>query len=181
MVRTMFQGFSIPGREKQKAYSEEIMKIIKIILIASISLNVLFFLGNYVNQNDKLILPQYSFDNLDDFNVIVKGTWTSDTNLASKGAQTTYLFCRKSENFCTDYTAFYGFMRDKALSIYPTLYNIDAWSSEKITAANSAMCVNYNLTVDLKNKTVVAVRATKNPKPKGCEDIKDEPIYLHLK
>ncbi len=115
----------------------------------------------------------------DDFGYITaEGSWVSDTKLASS-VQTTRLDCWRDKGYCIDSTAQ---INGDFLRVDNTYCQIKSWTPDEITFEDNdtALCTAYSLHVDRKNKTVTSVRSTKSPKPKGCEGIQEEPIFLHL-
>lgn len=131
-------------------------------------------------ERTSVVLPEYYFSDVDENDVVVKGTWLSNTKLSARNSQTSILQCSKEWGYCIDMNAQIGFIGDRKLTIYPAFFKIEHWSADKIEAKNEHSCVTYNLSIDRKNKTVTSVRNTKIPKPKGCENIQDEPIFMHL-
>ncbi len=111
--------------------------------------------------------------------ITIKGSWTSDTKLGQP-LQTTTIECWQRFNRCFETTAQIGF--GNVLNVFTEYWEIEDWSKDeiKLKEHGSFACVNYNMVIDRKNKTVISIRSTKTPKPDGCEDIQDEPIYLHL-
>lgn len=130
------------------------------------------------------MLPPYHFgdifrdDTINDKYVTVEGTWISDTKLADP-IQTTKLECWRDFGYCIDNTAR---ISNGYLHIDTTLHKISSWIRDEIRCEEneSALCTTYSLIIDRKNSTVTNVRNTKKPKPKGCEWIQDEPIFMHL-
>lgn len=155
-----------------------IIPILLIIILAEgYALN--YFTNHPVN------LGMFSFTDLGDDPKIglitIKGTWTSDTKLGQP-LQTTSIECWQRYNHCIETTAIIGF--GNVLTILTEYWEIEDWGKDEIRLKenSSATCVNYNMVIDRKNRTVTNVRSTKKPKPEGwgCEGIQDEPIYLHL-
>ena len=149
--------------------------LILIILAEGYALN--YFTNHPVN------LGMFSFTDLGDDPriglITIKGTWTSDTKLGQP-LQTTSIECWQRYNNCIETTAQIG--SGNVLNVFTEYWEIEDWGKDEIRLKehSSFTCVNYNMTIDRKNKTVVSVRSTKNPKPDGCEAFQDEPIYLHL-
>lgn len=133
-------------------------------------------LGSY-NFYDQVETLGADYDNY----VQIKGTWISDTKLSAP-LQTTELDCWRDNVHCIEMTAYVGFAGGNHLSVAPTYWDIEYWGPDEIRVKDNetALCTTYRLRIDRKNKTVTNIRTTKQPKPKGCDGIQDEPIVMHL-
>jgi len=144
-----------------------------------------FILGFILSYNNKypVGLGLFSFTDLGDDPAIgligIEGTWVSDTKLA-RPIQTTSIDCWKKYALCIETTA--EVTKDRQLILDTTYWDIAGWSKDKILVKDNetALCTNYTLNIDRKNKIVTSVRSTKKPKSRNCEWIQDEPIFMRL-
>lgn len=144
-----------------------------------IAIILVMLVTGYLTSKDQLPQPMmYFFSDIDDHNVIVKGTWFSDTKLSSK-IQSSYIQCHKPHGYCVESNA--QITSHNMLWVEPTWWKIEQWTPEEIVCSdNNPTCVTYALHIDRKNKTVTSITNTKKPKPDGCEGIRDESIFMHL-
>lgn len=134
-----------------------------------------------INKNP-VSLGSFTFLDHEDLGLVtIEGTWVSDTKINAP-LQTTKIDCWRDTKQCIEMTAYVGFAGNSYLSVWPTYWDIESWGPEEIRVKDNetANCTTYRLRIDRKNKTVSNIRTTKQPKPKGCEAIQDEPIVMHL-
>lgn len=58
---------------------------------------------------------------------------------------------------------------------------VTRWDSQFLTYEDSAICTDYNYTLDRKNKTLIGIRTTKNPLPAGCDHTSKQDIHIAIK
>jgi len=150
----------------------------KIVLFGGICIAVAILYVK-LGTSSPVSLPSYSFTDGGNF-IIAKGSWLSDTKLSDQ-AQTVQIHCQQEWGYCIETIASIGHAGGNMLTIWTEFWRIKEWGEDKISFRenNSAMCVNYNYSIDRKNQTITSTRTTKLPKI-GCEEISEAPIFSHL-
>lgn len=132
------------------------------------------------------ITPQtYSFTEVDGL-VTAKGSWVSaDTDLANP-LQTLEIQCWESFKHCfvnySEVSQFESIFDFALLTAYSEIHEISRWTPdliETIPSESGFGCVEYQIRLDRRSKTVTSTRRTISTAG-ICEGMQDKPIILNL-
>lgn len=125
-----------------------------------------------------VFMSNYGFSEVDGL-VTAHGSWVSPTSDLANPLQTVEIECFRQLGHCFSYTA--ELSEGNYLSVSSELYEIETWGDDAvITKPNEFKCVEYQLTLNRRSKTVTNIRHTIDNKSEFCVGTQDEPITLTL-